>query len=78
MADAFGDEQQELAQLWKKARKDGCMSPWQQAKASGLKAHLALLNSGGVTLDHELCLRSIHFNLSRHIAMYRKHTLQRC
>ena len=37
MADDFEDEQQELAQLWKKARKDGCMSPWQQAKAFGLK-----------------------------------------
>ena len=34
---AHDDEQQELAQLWKKARKDGCMSPWQQAKAFGLK-----------------------------------------
>ena len=36
MADAFDDEQRELSQLWKKARKDGCMSPWQQAKAYGL------------------------------------------
>ena len=36
MANAFDDEQRELCQLWKKARKDGCMSPWQQAKAYGL------------------------------------------
>ena len=31
MAHALDDEQRELCQLWKKARKDGCMSPWQQA-----------------------------------------------
>ena len=37
MADDSESEQRELAQLWKKARKDGCMSPWQQAKAFGLK-----------------------------------------
>ena len=37
MCDSFEDEQRELSQLWKKARKDGCMSPWQQAKAYGLK-----------------------------------------
>ena len=37
MADDFESEQRELAQLWKKARKDGCMPPWQQAKVFGLK-----------------------------------------
>ena len=37
MAGDFETEQRELAQLWKKARKDGCMSPWQQAKVFGLK-----------------------------------------
>ena len=37
MADAFANEQQELCQMWKKARKDGCMAPWQQAKVFGLK-----------------------------------------
>ena len=37
MAEDFESEQRELAQLWKKARKDGCMSPWQQTKAFGLK-----------------------------------------
>ena len=37
MAEDFESEQTELAQLWKKARKDGCMSPWQQAKVFGLK-----------------------------------------
>ena len=37
MSASFDDEQRELSQLWKKARKDGCMSPWQQAKAYGLK-----------------------------------------
>ena len=36
MAGAFDDEQHELCQLWKKARKDGCMTPWQQAKVYGL------------------------------------------
>ena len=36
MASAFEDEQRQLCQLWKKARKDGCMTPWQQAKAYGL------------------------------------------
>ena len=37
MSDSFDDAQRSLSQLWKKARKDGCMSPWQQAKAYGLK-----------------------------------------
>ena len=37
MAEDCGDSQRELAQLWKKARKDGCMPPWEQAKVSGLK-----------------------------------------
>ena len=37
MAEDFESDQTELAQLWKKARKDGCMSPWQQAKVFGLK-----------------------------------------
>ena len=37
MAEDFESDQRELAQLWKKARKDGCMSPWQQAKVFGLK-----------------------------------------
>ena len=37
MADEFADEQRELPQMWKKARKDGCMAPWQQAKVFGLK-----------------------------------------
>ena len=32
MADSFEEEQRQLSQLWKKARKDGCLSPWQQAK----------------------------------------------
>ena len=36
MADSFDEEQRQLAQLWKKARKDGCMTPWQQARAYGL------------------------------------------
>ena len=36
MADSFEEEQQQLAQLWKKARKDGCMTPWQQARVFGL------------------------------------------
>ena len=36
MTDSFDEEQRELAQLWKKARKDGCMTPWQQARAYGL------------------------------------------
>ena len=36
MAGSFDEEQQQLAQLWKKARKDGCMSPWQQARVYGL------------------------------------------
>ena len=36
MADTFKDEQQLLARLWKKARKDGCMPPWQQARVYGL------------------------------------------
>ena len=34
---SFDDEQRELSQLWKKARKNGCMSPCQQAKGHGLK-----------------------------------------
>lgn len=37
MAEDFESDQRELAQLWKKARKDGCMPPWQQAKVFGLK-----------------------------------------
>ena len=37
MADAFDNEQRELSQLWKKARKDGCLPPWEQAKVFGLK-----------------------------------------
>ena len=37
MAEDFECEQRELAQLWKKARKDGCMPPWQQAKVFGLR-----------------------------------------
>ena len=36
MNNSFEEDQRELCQLWKKARKDGCMSPWQQAKAYGL------------------------------------------
>ena len=36
MADTFAEEQGQLSQLWKKARKDGCMIPWQQARAFGL------------------------------------------
>ena len=36
MAGSFDEDQQQLAQLWKKARKDGCMSPWQQARVYGL------------------------------------------
>ena len=36
MTAAFEDEQTQLGQLWKKARKDGCMSPWQQARVFGL------------------------------------------
>ena len=36
MAEEFEDEQRQLGQLWKKARKDGCMSPWQQARVFGL------------------------------------------
>ena len=37
MAEDFESDQTELAQLWKKTRKDGCISPWQQAKVFGLK-----------------------------------------
>ena len=37
MAAAFEDEQRQLCQLWKKARKDGCMTPWQQARTYGQK-----------------------------------------
>ena len=37
MAEDFESNQQELSQLWKKARQDGCMPPWQQAKVFGLK-----------------------------------------
>ena len=37
MAEEFDHDQRELAQLWKRARKDGCMPPWQQAKVFGLK-----------------------------------------
>ena len=36
MADEFAEEQRQLGQIWKKARKDGCMSPWQQARVFGL------------------------------------------
>ena len=35
MAGTFEDEQRKLGQLWKKARKDGCLSAWQQARAYG-------------------------------------------
>ena len=37
MGEEFDHDQRELAQLWKRARKDGCMPPWQQAKVFGLK-----------------------------------------
>ena len=37
MAKDFECDQRELAQLWKKARKDGCMPAWQQAKVFGLR-----------------------------------------
>ena len=36
MADTFEAEQRQLGQLWKKARKDGCLAPWQQACVYGL------------------------------------------
>ena len=36
MCSAGDKDQRELSQLWKKARKDGCMSPWQQARVYGL------------------------------------------
>ena len=36
MSASFDEEQQQLAQLWKKARKDGCLPPWEQARAFGL------------------------------------------
>ena len=36
MTEAFDEEQRQLAQLWKRARKDGCLSPWQQARVYGL------------------------------------------
>ena len=36
MGDSFADDQRQLGQLWKKARKDGCLSPWQQARVFGL------------------------------------------
>ena len=36
MATTFDEEQRQLGQLWEKARKDGCMSPWQQARVYGL------------------------------------------
>ena len=36
MADSFDDEQQQLSQLWKRARKDGCLPPWEQARVYGL------------------------------------------
>ena len=31
------DDQQALSQLWKKARKDGCLPPWEQARVFGFK-----------------------------------------
>ena len=36
MAGSLDEEQQQLSQLWKKAKRDGCMSPWQQARVYGL------------------------------------------
>ena len=36
MTETFADEQRQLCQLWKKARKDGCLAPWQQARVYGL------------------------------------------
>ena len=36
MSSNFEEEQRQLCQLWKKARKDGCMPPWQQARVYGL------------------------------------------
>ena len=36
MEQTLQEEQQQLSQLWKKARKDGCLSPWQQARVFGL------------------------------------------
>ena len=36
MTSTFEEEQRQLGQLWKKARKDGCMSPWQQARVCDL------------------------------------------
>ena len=36
MAGMFEDEQRQLGQLGKKARKDGCLSAWQQARVLGL------------------------------------------
>ena len=37
MADALDNEQRELNQVWKKARKDGCFPQWEQVKIVGLK-----------------------------------------
>ena len=36
MTEAFDEEQRQLSQLWKRARRDGCLSPWQQARVYGL------------------------------------------
>ena len=36
MAASLEEDQQTLCQLWKRPRKDGCLSPWQQAKVFGL------------------------------------------
>ena len=36
MTSTFEEEQRQLGQLWKKANKDGCMSPRQQARVCGL------------------------------------------
>ena len=49
MADAFADEQRQLGQAWKKARKDGCLAPWQQARVYGLSEAWAEIH--GETTD---------------------------
>ena len=36
MASSFAEDQRQLGQAWKRARKDGCMAPWQQALVFGL------------------------------------------
>ena len=63
MAEEFDHDQRELAQLWKRARKDGCMPPWQQAKVFGLKeAWIAIcLGPCGATERRGVAVKENHF-----------------